>query len=109
LRVLLLAGLLSAAAAGLNTLNPESIWNSSSRGCVTHHPFRSSSSGSAYWLLQQLLSIGGLAQRGDSPGVVGCGVLLGLALLVLLVAVGVSWALKWVLDYVTAAVAAFNR
>ena len=110
LRVLLLAGLLSAAAAGLNTLNPDSIWNSSSsRRGVTHHPYSSSSSGSAYWLLQQLLSVVGLAQRGDSPGVVGCGVLLGLALLVLLVAVGVSWALKWLLDYVTAAVAAFNR
>jgi hypothetical protein len=113
LRVLLLAGFLSAAAAGLNTLNPDSIWNSSSssRG-VTHTRYNSgssSSSGGAYWVLQQLLSVVGLAQRGDSPGVVGCGVLLGLALLVLLVAVAVSWALKWLLDYVTAAVGAFNR
>lgn len=66
-------------------------------------------SGSGYWVLQQLLSLLGLRQQGDSPGVAGTVLLLGLALLVLLVAVAASIGLKWCLDYVIGAVAAFNR
>jgi hypothetical protein len=62
-----------------------------------------------YGVLQQVLGIVGLRARGDSPGVGGSGVLLGAALLVLLLAVAASLALKWCLDYVIGAVSAFNR
>lgn len=102
-RVLLLVGLMSAAAGSINSWNPDSIWYHSSSGSS------SGNGGVVFRLLQRVLGLFGLLQRGDSPGVVGAAVLLGVALLVLLVAVGVSIALKWCLDYVTAAVAAFNR
>jgi len=121
-RVLLLAGLLSAAAGSLNALNPDSMSFHSSHSSHSSHsqststqPSSSSTGGGvnaasrSFLLLQQLLSVLGLQQRGDSPGVLGAAVLLGLALLVLLVAVGVSVGLKWTLDYVIAAVDAFNR
>jgi hypothetical protein len=108
LRVVLLAAVLSAAAGSLSTLNPNSIWHSSSSSFgppPTPAATTTAWGDGVYRLLQQLLWVVGLSQRGDSPSVVGAVVLMGLALLVLLVAVGVSLALKWCLDYVTA----FNR
>jgi hypothetical protein len=116
LRVLLLAAVLSAAAGSLNAWNTDSIWHHSSSSSSSGPPSRAAAAAEGapwghrvYQLLQQLLGVVGLSQRGDSPGIVGAVVLMGLALLVLLVAVGVSLALKWCLDYFIAAVAAFNR
>lgn len=109
LRVLLLAAALSAAAAGLSSLNPDSIWNSSSSSGMPV-PSTTAAAAGVYLWCQALLGVVGLRQVGaDSPGVVGVGLLLGVALLVLLCAVGVSLGLKWCLDYCVAAVAAFNR
>jgi hypothetical protein len=108
-RVLLLAAVLAAAAAGLNSLNPSSLWYS-------HSNSRSSTAGplqgfaaAAGWLLHRGLALLGLAQRGDSPTLAGALLLLGVALAFLLADVGLSVAVKWGLDACSGAVAAFNR
>jgi hypothetical protein len=132
LRVLLLAAGLSAGAGALNRLNPGSIWNphnqqqqqhvdvaplasplfASGGGATAPHYSSSASAAATHacsWVLQQALSLAGLQQRGDSPGLVGAAVLLCVALLLQLGAVALSVALKWVLDYAQGAVAAFHR
>jgi hypothetical protein len=108
-RVALLAGLLSAAvAAGLNETTASSSWSSTAESS-------SSSRGDAWWwwsaaggavrgVLQLLLAAVGLLQRGASPGLVGCVLLLAVALVLLVLDVAASVAVKWCLDGFTAAV-----
>jgi hypothetical protein len=112
-RVLLLAVLLAAAAAGLNSLNPSSLWysyasSSSSSWDALAGPMQGCAA-AAGWLLHQGLALLGLRQRGDSPSLAGAGLLLGVALLFLLADVALSVAVKWGLDWCSGAVAAFNR
>jgi hypothetical protein len=111
MRVLVLAALLAAAAAGLNALNPSSLWynhaSSSSMG-VPAGPLQGFAA-AAGWLLHQGLALLRLRQRGDSPSLAGAGLLLGVALLFLLADVALSVAVKWGLDWCSSAVAAFNR
>jgi hypothetical protein len=108
-RVLLLAALLAAAAAGLNSLNPNSLWYShSNNSSSTAGPLQGFAA-AAGWLLHRGLALLGLAQRGDSPTLAGALLLLGVALAFLLADVGLSVAVKWGLDACSGAVAAFNR
>jgi hypothetical protein len=55
-------------------------------------------------VLQLLLAAVGLLQRGASPGLVGCVLLLAVALVLLVLDVAASVAVKWCLDGFTAAV-----